>query len=41
LVASTPVSGLLVRCFRSKPDGFYSFDASVVKQSLRQKYGVK
>lgn len=38
---STPVAELLFRSFRTKPDGFYTFDAKVVQESLKKKYDVK
>jgi len=37
LGASTPVAGLLFRSFRTKPDGFFTFDAKVVQESLKKK----
>lgn len=36
-----PDSGLTVRCFKTKPDGVYAFDAQFLERSIRQKYGMK
>lgn len=36
-----PQSGLLIRCFAEKPDGIYTFDATFLQQSLKQKYRIK
>jgi hypothetical protein len=36
-----PKSGLLIRCFRERPDGIFAFDAGFVSRSLREKYHVK
>jgi hypothetical protein len=36
-----PSTGLLVQCFKEKPDGVFTFDAAFLQQSLRQKYKIK
>jgi len=36
-----PKTGLLIQCFAEKPDGIYTFDASFLQQSLKQKYKIK
>lgn len=36
-----PRTGLLIKCFPTKPDGIYVFDAAFLGQSLKTKYGVK
>ena len=35
-----PESGLLIRVFRAKPDGIFTFDAAFLRQSLSQKYHI-
>jgi hypothetical protein len=36
-----PRSGLLFRCFQTKPDGIFTFDAAFLEQSLTLKYHIK
>lgn len=36
-----PKTGLLFRCFQAKPDAIFTFDASFLKNSVRQKYRLK
>jgi TPR repeat protein len=36
-----PRTGLLIRGFQTKPDGFFTFDARFLGQSLKAKYGIK
>jgi hypothetical protein len=33
-----PRSGLLIRCFPTQPKGLYTFDATFISNSIRQKY---
>ena len=39
--SSRPRTGLLIRCFRSKPESIYTFDATFLQQSLKEKYKIK
>ncbi len=36
-----PHTGLLIRGFQTKPEGFFSFDAGFLQQSLKTKYSIK
>jgi hypothetical protein len=36
-----PQTGLLCKCFQTKPDGIFTFDAAFLEQSLTQKYHIK
>jgi hypothetical protein len=36
-----PESGLLIRCFSQRPEGIFTFDASFISHSLREKYQIK
>jgi len=36
-----PQTGFLIRAFRSKPDGIFTFDAEFLQHSLKQKYNIK
>lgn len=36
-----PQTGLLVKAFQTKPDGVFTFDASFLQQSLKEKYRIK
>jgi len=36
-----PVSALTIRCFTEKPEGIYTFDAALLRKSLRTKYKIK
>jgi hypothetical protein len=31
----------MVRAFQTKPEGFFTFDAAFLQQSLKQKYRIK
>jgi hypothetical protein len=33
-------TGLLIKGFQTKPDGFISFDAGFLEQSIKTKYGI-
>jgi hypothetical protein len=35
-----PQTGIMFRCFQTKPDGFFTFDAAFLQQSLKQKYHI-
>ncbi len=37
----SPQTELLVKAFKTKPDGFFTFDAVFLQQSLKQKYRIK
>jgi hypothetical protein len=39
-VMHKPKSGLLIRAFKSEPEGVFTFDAEFLRQSLAQKYGL-
>ena len=36
-----PQAGLMIRCFQTKPDAIFTFDAAFLKQSLMQKYHIE
>jgi hypothetical protein len=36
-----PRSGLMIRCFRERPEGAFALDAAFVSHSLRTKYHIK
>jgi len=36
-----PQTGLMFRCFKTKPDDVFTFDAIFLQQSLKQKYHIK
>lgn len=36
-----PKSGMVVQCFKTKPDGINVFDAAFLQQSLKQAYKIK
>jgi hypothetical protein len=36
-----PNSGLMIRCFRERPDGIFALDAAFVSKSLREKYRIQ
>jgi hypothetical protein len=36
-----PESGLVIRCFKERPEGIFAFDAAFVSHSLREKYQLK
>jgi hypothetical protein len=36
-----PRTGLMIRGFATKPDGFFTFDAAFLQRSLKQKYHIK
>jgi hypothetical protein len=36
-----PRTGLLVKAFKDKPEEVFTFDATFLRQSLRQKYRIK
>jgi hypothetical protein len=36
-----PQTGLMFRCFQTKPDGVFTFDAAFLQQSLKRKYQIK
>ena len=36
-----PKTGILVQCFKTKPDNVFLFDAAYVEQSLKSKYHIK
>jgi len=36
-----PKTGLLVKSFKEKPEGIFTFDAAFLQQSLKQKYRIK
>ena len=36
-----PSSGMLIRCFNTKPDGIFTFDAAFLQHSLKQKYSIE
>jgi hypothetical protein len=36
-----PGVGMLVRTFKSKPEGGFAFDADFISKSMREKYGLK
>lgn len=38
---SKPCSEFLIKCFPDKPEDIYTFDASFLQQSLKQKYKIK
>ena len=39
-VYTFPNNELKIKCFKSKPDGVNSYDATFLQQSLRQKYNI-
>jgi hypothetical protein len=36
-----PTSGVMVRCFKTKPEDIFTFDAAFLQNSLREKYKIK
>jgi len=36
-----PHSGLMIRCFKERPEGGFALDAAFVSRSLREKYHIK
>ncbi len=36
-----PKTGMVVQCFRTKPDGINAFDAAFLQQSVKQAYNIK
>ncbi len=36
-----PKTGIMVKAFQTKPEGFFTFDAAFLQQSLKQKYQIK
>ena len=36
-----PKTGLLIRCFHTKPEAIFTFDAAFLQQSIKQKYEIK
>lgn len=36
-----PTSSVMVRCFKTKPEGIFTFDAAFLQNSLREKYKIK
>jgi len=38
--STNPEIGLLIRCFKEKQTGFYTFDATFLEKSLRAKYAL-
>jgi hypothetical protein len=36
-----PTTGLLVKCFMTKPENMFTFDAAFLRKSIREKYEIK
>jgi hypothetical protein len=36
-----PSSGMLIRCFTTKPEGIFTFDAAFLQHSIKQKYNIE
>ncbi len=36
-----PQTGIMFRCFQTKPEGIFTYDATFLDQSLKQKYHIK